>query len=367
MALIWADFPGGQPGIYGIGSDSRLRMLDGTPWTQLSDLSRIINDPDPNVPSGSACLRVRSGTNNNPFVNPGAVFTFPNPVNGKVWVAARVWFDSFSVSDREKLFVFASLTNPTTTAYYVRREYNGALSLVRRDDFNETVLASTSGPVFTTSAWTHFSFEINPVTGVYSMRREDRVIFSGTDPNPVGFTVGFFMATSQEGIAAIGNAFYFKDFCIGDGTGTENTTHPGTVIVYDIRPNGDDGLGGWTTSSGSTGWNLLNESTPGDNGYVSAGTPVPTPCQFHMTNLPPDVSSVRGLISIVRARKTDGGDGDLQVSVTPNGTDYAVGANRAITTAQTYWFDVSEISPATTVRYTPVEVNNLRLRLNRTL
>jgi hypothetical protein len=86
-----------------------------------------------------------------------------------------------------------------------------------------------------------------------------------------------------------------------------------------------------------------------------------------MTNLPPDISSVRGLISIVRARKTDGGDGDMQVSMTPNGTDYVVGANRAITTAQTYWFDVSEISPATTVRYTPVEVNNLRLRLNRTL
>lgn len=365
MALIWADFPGGQPGIYGTGSNSRLRMLDGTPWTQLSDNSQIINDPDPNVPSGSTCIRVHAGTD--PFVFPGVLLTFPNPVNGKVWVAARVWFDSFSVSRREKLFIFASVSNPSGNSYYVRREYNGALSLIRRANGNETVLASTSGPVFTPSAWTHFSFEINPITGVYSMRREDRVIFSGTDPNPVGFTVGFFMATLLESSGAQGFQFNFKDFCIGDGTGTENTTHPGTVIVYDIRPNGDDGLGGWTTSSGSTGWDLLNESTPNDNGYVSAGTPVPTPCQFHMTNLPPDVSSVRGLISIVRARKTDGGDGDLQVSVTPNGADYAVGANRAITTAQTYWFDISEISPATTVRYTPVEVNNLRLRLNRTL
>jgi len=367
MALIWADFPGSQPGIYGTGSNSQLRMLDGTPWTQFNGLSYLMNDPDPNVPPGSTCLRVDRGGNNNPFVNPGAVLTFPNPVNGKVWVAARVWFDAFSVSAREKLFVFASVVDPTATAYYVRREYNGGLSLVRRDNFNENVLASTSGPVFTTSAWTHFSFEINPVTGAYSMRREDRVIFSGTDPSPIGFTVGFFMATSQENTSNLGNYFYFKDFCIGNGTGTENTTHPGTVIVYDIRPDGDDGLGGWTTSSGSTGWNLLNESTPDDNGYVSAGTPVPSPSQFTLSNLPPDVSSVRGLISIVRARKTDGGDGDLQVSMTPNGINYAVGANRAITTAQTYWFDVSEISPATTVRYTPVEVNNLRLRLNRTL
>jgi hypothetical protein len=112
---------------------------------------------------------------------------------------------------------------------------------------------------------------------------------------------------------------------------------------------------------------MITDGRPNDLTFVAADDTPPAPSQFFMSNLPPDVTSVRGLISIVRARKVDGGDGNLQVSMTPNGTNYALGLDRPMTTAATYWSDISQLSPVTSAPWTPTEVDAVRLRLNRTL
>jgi hypothetical protein len=89
--------------------------------------------------------------------------------------------------------------------------------------------------------------------------------------------------------------------------------------------------------------------------------------RFEMENLPPDITSVRALISVTRHRKIDGGDGNVQTALSPNGTNWDNGADRPITTAFQYDFDVSEVSPVTSSPWTPVEVDSLKLRINRTL
>ena len=89
------------------------------------------------------------------------------------------------------------------------------------------------------------------------------------------------------------------------------------------------------------------------------------PSIFTLSNLPPDIVAVKGLISVVRATKTDGGDGDLQVGIDSNGS-VDLGTDRAITASPTYWFDVSELSADTGVAYTPTEVDAAKLQLDRT-
>lgn len=72
------------------------------------------------------------------------------------------------------------------------------------------------------------------------------------------------------------------------------------------------------------------------------------------------------LIPVVRVRKTDGGDGNVQVGLNSNG-DSDLGSDRPITTAFTYYWDVSEISPDTATAYTPVEVNAVTMTIDRTV
>jgi len=102
-----------------------------------------------------------------------------------------------------------------------------------------------------------------------------------------------------------------------------------------------------------------------DVSLITAITPPPAAYVCELSNLPPDITSVRGLMSIVRAMKSDGGDGTLQVSLISAG-DVDLGADRAITVAQTYYTDISELSPDTGNPWTPLEVDSAQMQINRT-
>jgi hypothetical protein len=113
---------------------------------------------------------------------------------------------------------------------------------------------------------------------------------------------------------------------------------------------------------------MITDGRPNDLTYMSAAdNPLPSPMRFEMEDLPPDITSVRALITVTRHRKIDGGDGNVQTALSPNGTNWDNGADRPITTAFQYDFDVSEVSPVTSSPWTPVEVDSLKLRINRTL
>lgn len=105
---------------------------------------------------------------------------------------------------------------------------------------------------------------------------------------------------------------------------------------------------------------------PQDLSYLSADDTPPAPMQFQLQDLPPDVTSVRAILPVVRARKIDGGDGNIQTSLISNG-DFANGVDRPITTAFTYYFDVNELSPDTGNPWTPVEFDAAMSQISRTL
>lgn len=102
-----------------------------------------------------------------------------------------------------------------------------------------------------------------------------------------------------------------------------------------------------------------------DMSLISAVTPPPAAYVCELSNLPPDITSVRGLMSIVRAMKSDGGDGSLQVGLISAG-NVDLGTDRPITVAQTYYTDICELSPDTGNPWTPPEVDSAQLQINRT-
>lgn len=158
---------------------------------------------------------------------------------------------------------------------------------------------------------------------------------------------------------------FIKDFVLWDGSGATNNTFLGSVVCRRLKPNSDVTLGGWVPSTGVSGFPLLAKDAVNDATYMSADDAPPAAMEYGFTNLPPDITSVRGLVMVGRMRKIDGGDGNVQMSLISNG-NVGSGADRPITTIFTYWYDISQLDPDTGLPWTPFAVDNMTGRVDRT-
>jgi hypothetical protein len=243
------------------------------------------------------------------------------------------------------------------------------------------VIATSALPVVTAHAWHHVEVmaTIHDTAGAIEVRVNavpvDGLVLTDLDTKATA-TAGCSQIVHSNG-QVFGATFdssgatsidcptlYMKDYIVYSDAGDTINDFLGTVIVLGLRPDSDVSSG-WTPSSGSDQYALIDEAPPNDAGYISAGSPPPAAAILGFENLPDDVTSVRALMTMVRARKVDGGDGNLQVSLISNG-DTGDGADRPITTAQTYWRDNFERDPDTAAAWTPAGVDAARLKLNRT-
>lgn len=291
-----------------------------------------------------------------------------------VGVAARYWLTTLQLGNGriDGGMTLAALSDATThTHCYVGVDASGYIRAWRSENGGgDTQLGITASPVMTTGAWRHVEvkFVLDNAAGSIEVRLEGLTVLLVT---------GVKTTSNLSGAAATaGNVefhtpptsscqMYVKDYIIWDGTGAVNNTFFGSCQVYKIIPNADVSLN-WATSSGTTGFNLINETTPDDDtSYISAVSPAPSPAVFGLSDLPANTTSVRGVMILARSRKTDGGDGSLQASVV-SGANTGNGVNRAITTSYSYWWDMFDQDPSG-VNWSKTLVNALNLKLNRTV
>jgi hypothetical protein len=453
----------------------------------------VVADPDSNN-LGGACVRVAVSPST--FVPNAFRIALPTVVTGTLGVACRQWFNALPGTANERPTIIGFQRSNLEYLVYADLRENGSIRIFGRvGGTNNVEVANSVNPLVGPSSWNHYEMVHNVGTGAGSfyINGVQKLTWSGID---TGFNIENVNFSANKNLPANPTVYqYIKDLVIWDGTGTQNNSVMGTVLVKRLRPNADDTLGGWTPSYGSSGHNLVRDSIPFnhliatgtpntsnniriDNTYyrfttgnVNAGTPagtssnpwlvnrgsnaeqalsnlrkainasgipgtdystaltahptieadgvsadrlsvapkdgtssaftfaendanlswlstsnmitdgrpndltymsaadspLPSPMRFEMEDLPPDITSVRALISVTRHRKIDGGDGNVQTALSPNGTNWDNGADRPITTAFQYDFDVSEVSPVTSLPWTPVEVDNLKLRIDRTL
>lgn len=193
---------------------------------------------------------------------------------------------------------------------------------------------------------------------------------AGTSSNPWLVALGVNAAASIQNMAEAINASGTP----GTTYSTSLTAHP----VVDMTGYSAGGLGVHATDGVSTpactesmangAWarTELDPGTVNDFAWVEADNSPPAASTFNLSDLPPDVTSVRWIETITRGAKVDGGDGNVQTSVSPDGTNWADGTDRPYTVAQTFYDDVSELSPVTGLLWTPTEVNSVIIKLNRT-
>lgn len=274
----------------------------------------------------------------------------------------RVWLPSLpnGSSVQPWLTRYSDLDNNSIASLEVQS--NGAMEFV----VNGGSTYSTNVPVITANAWWHVEDKVDVANGTYELRIEGRPVLELTgisfNHSPV------YQISHAQNVSNIGDStpWLMKDYVVWNGSGSQNNDFLGAVRVLNLTPTADVTLGGWVPSTGSTGFNILGNNPPNDSQYLSADDSPPEAMVFELKDLPPDITSVRGLVTYVRAAKVDGGDGQMQVSLI-SGSDEDSGADRPITVAQTYWRDVSELSPATGSAWTPSEVDAARMKIDRTL
>lgn len=373
MAIEWADnFQNyGQNG-YG-GSAPVLALRDGA--YEVVDTNALgislPKDPDPNI--STTVLRFGTTLVSVDSILLRKVYRTFEPTKG---TSFRLWFNSLPPANR--ILPQLRFTAPdSSTLLTVCWTSQGQLQVYQGTPGNSVSpgvkIAETAGPVYTAHAWTHFEikYTANTTTGSIEIRVEGQTVInlSGANTAPANLNIasltwGWFETPEPGGYS--GTLVHLKDFVMWNTQGAYNNDFLGSVGVYTLRPNADVNTN-WDLVGAATRWEALDETTPNDADYISAiASPLPSAYRATLTDLPPDITSVRGLMSVVRARKTDGGDGNLQVGI-DSGVATDQGADRPITTAFTYWSDVSEENPATTSPWTPATVNAAGLRINRTL
>lgn len=358
MAIRWMD----NFSMY--GSDEAL-MLNGLYAANSSILGScaLVDDPDPNITSTVLShfgLGAGSGQTTR-FVLPSTQAT--------VGVALRLWMNHLPSDSAMSAvpIVFCDGSNVTLMSLWITT--TGVIHMLRSGTTSgSTIVAQSTGPVLVANAWQHIEAKVffSATVGTIEVRVDGVVVINATGLNTTAGPCAQIRQENDNNSTGGGIGWYIKDYIIWDGSGSENNNFVGSCSVVTLTPTSDSSFN-WTASTGSTGFNLIDEVPPNEEtDYISAADPPPAASTFGLSNLPVDVTSVKGLMSVVRARKTDGGDGKLQNSMVSAGVAGA-GTDRAVTTSYTYWFDVFEVDPNTGSAWAPAAVDAATLKLNRTL
>lgn len=322
----------------------------------------LINDPD-GISSGKVLeMSSEGGGGGNHTVLRYALQTAAQPVVG---VALRMWLTSLPPDTERRLapIVWRDVSN--NSLFSIRVDTTGRLELLS-GAFDGTILFTTPAPVITANAWFHIEAKLTiaGASGNVEVRVEGLPVINFTT-NTGAINIAQIAAVNDPTFISAVTPYYLKDYVIWDGSGSRNNNFFGSVQVRSLVPDSDVALN-WTPTGAANGFSILDNIPPSDAAYISASTPPPAAYEGTLTNLPPNVTSVRGIMTYVRAAKTDGGDGSLQVSMLSSSST-AAGVDRPITVAQTYWRDIFEVDPATSNAWLPAAVDASRIKINRTI
>lgn len=351
---------------FALYGDSETAMVAGTPWAKVGGAPTNCLPLDP------------TGSGNRVFY-PGIAFTEHDnddrlvvpTARALIGVARRVYLTALPASSAETPVIGAWCSGGNVHTYWLEVSTTGKLQLWRvtatsSATTTKTLVAESTTQMIFAGAWYHVEAYVDVVTGDYGARVEGVEAFTGTHGSPPGSTTGIIsFATRSDGLSSSTSyQWYMKDLIIWDNQGSVNNTFIGPVALYVLSPNADVS-NGWSLSTGVSVYPLIDEETPNDADYISAPDTLPAPAIVELENLPADIVSVRAVQPTIRMWKSDGGDATVQMTLDSGGSDDA-GADRPLQVTAAYFYDISELDPATAALWTPVAVDAVKLEIDRT-
>jgi hypothetical protein len=356
MALLWCD----NFQQYGTGYEPS-PMTEGEVYGETSEIYVEV-DPDP---SGSdLVLRIHNNVGSGDH---GALRKVLPASETTLGCGFRLWLDNLPLIEAQQPLIFVARDGANadicgvsvrTDGYLIARTGTGLTTAT-----NGTVIGTSSGPAITAGAWQQVEIKmvLDAVAGSVEVRVDGVVklnltgVNTGTGP----------MTQIAHTLAAANSNWYMKDYFIWNTSGSINNTFFGNCFVHSMIPDGDVS-GTWSLTGAANAYQAIDEVDPDDDTtYISSAWPAATAEVVTVSDLPPEATRVIGLMSLVRAIKTDGGDADLVASLVST-TNTVDGATTPITTAYAYWADVFETDPDTSAAWSVAAANAVKLKLNRT-
>jgi hypothetical protein len=355
MSILHAD----NFSIYGVTS---ALMLNGIYAENLG--CDLVADPD-GVSTGKV---LRPGWDHFNNSNTTWRYVLQTGVAPIVGIAGRIWNTTLPINNGTavRFYEWRNIANDPLGALAVLS--TGALRFITYAADGTPTNYDTPVPVVTAQGWYHIEAKFAHTgagTFTYEVRVEGVTVLTGNAVTVRNFDIAQCAAFHVE-IGGGAQQNYLKDLVIWNGAGATNNNFLGSVLVTNLLPASDVALN-WGLTGGANGYGILDNIPPDDAKFIYARHDVPPagPYVGTLTDLPVDTTSVKAVITFVRAAKTDGGDGSLQVGVISNG-DTGLGSDRPITIAQTYWRDVFELDPDTGAAWLPAAVNAAEIQIDRT-
>lgn len=344
MAIVWVD----SFSTYGTADNT---LLEAGSYAEISSTNNVncVADPD-----GVSTQNVLKLTGTGP-VYVRKTLTTPTDV---IILGARIWLNSLPGVDNGRPWIFNFRNGGNNNVGYITVDTTGHISFyyLQSGDtpYTPTLVAQSASPVITAGAWWHVECKLNTSAPSLEVRVEGVTVL-----NTTSFTVHAAAETIYQYLlrrntsAGNGSIIHYKDHTVCDDSGATNNGFLGTVRVFNIKPNADTTLN-WT-STGANGYSVLDNQPPNDAEYITADDTLPAASEFTLTDLPETVDVVKGVMTKVRAGKSDGGEGNMQVSFAG-----AAGVDRPISTSFNAFHDIFQTS------MTPASVNGASITLDRT-
>lgn len=272
-----------------------------------------------------------------------------------------------TTNDSQRVVEFRDAANTAQISIGVQ---STGVIYARRGTMNGgTLLGSSASPAVTAEAYNHIEclvffsqtvgsieVRVNGVT-VLSLTGQDTCATANVECSQVVLAGGI-------GGGAPSNQL-LDDVFAYDETGSYNNTFIGDRRVLTLFPNANTATADWTAVGAASGYECIDEASPDDDTTYITSSTVNDTSEFGLQDLPAGVSTISGVVMVERARKTEAGAANTQVSVV-SGASSTAGADKPLTEVYTYRHDVFEVDPASAAPFTPSEVDALKFKVKRT-
>lgn len=223
----------------------------------------------------------------------------------------------------------------------------------------------TSSKALSLNNWNYVEYKVtlsSSTSGSFQLKLNGEIISTQT-----GIKTGGSNTTNVLNICGgIGQNTDFDDIILWDGQTTDAAGNAaisdffGDVTLSWLLPNGAGATTGFTPLTGSN-YAQVNEATPdGDTSYVESGT-LNTIDSYTLADLPANITTVKGVMAVLQAKKTDIGGKQLAPLIRTGATNYP--ANSNINLSNGYLYDNRSwvINPNTGLAWTVSDVNALEV------
>lgn len=375
MALLFAD------GFDHYGTDET-NMLDGT-YANASNVTLSTTF----VATGTHSLRIdASGTATH---STGLRKVLPT-AKTKMGAIARFYFPDFP-SANDECCIFDFLTSSTTrsqisvivTANGTIRFYRGVPGGPSDSGPSGGTLLAETDPILVTSAWNHVEVQVNiddtvgwirvavngvhkyALTGADTKHDTSNIVSVRICRYEVGTQLGDFYVDDFQLYDFVGDSAVDTDWVpTTDGSGIA-TNYIGELQCMYLPPDGDTAEDDWVPSTGSDAYAMVDEATPNDADYIYA-TAADDLTEMTLTDLPPEITYIRGLMLIGRMSKSDAGTAMTKFGMKSDASTEDA-PERPITVEPTYWWDFINVDPDSGSRWTRASLNAAWIRLIRSV